>query len=320
MRYSNAIKFLKDSANTFNISHVTSKMNKNIHPCVDFYEFACGNYIRDTSISNRYRDWTIRSQIGESLLLNIKSILENPHTKYEGMAERQAKIFYDSCVDKANIRETLEGQPLIDLLELFGGWDILNMNNKPSPFIDESSNLKKLKYPDAAFTENWKMGFFDIYSEIDPQNSSMHLFNIKVVDQLTIPNRDTHNVIFIYPEMDKAHLNYMKNIGNLLLSDTNKTSNHFKIQDKERRFNHRDINETLDYPNKEEPTNSQLHIAMNKVLAFEKLFRQLHVNALMHFSQDYAPEDASDSYIAAIKAECFFTIDAIVLATITMSN
>ncbi|CAK9294575.1 unnamed protein product [Gordionus sp. m RMFG-2023] len=264
MRYSNAIKFLKDSANTFNI-YVTSKMNKNIHPCVDFYEFACGNYIRDTSISNRYRDWTIRSQIGESLLLNIKSILENPHTKYEGMAERQAKIFYDSCVDKANIRETLEGQPLIDLLELFGGWDILNMDNKPSPFIDESSNLKKLRYPDAAFTENWKTGFFEITTEIDPQNSSKYLFNIKVAIQLTLPISTYQIYNRVNIKFYNAHLNYVKNIGNLLLLDINK------------RLNHSDIRRNLFSRNKKWIDN-QLHIVMVNVLLFEKYIALVNNN------------------------------------------
>ncbi|CAK9294798.1 unnamed protein product [Gordionus sp. m RMFG-2023] len=255
------------------MSQITSKMNQSINPCTDFYEFACGSYIRDTSIPIGYNKWDYLMQNSQSISLTIKNILENPQTKYEGMAERQAKIYYDSCLDATNIREKLQGRPLIDLLDLFGGWDVLNRDNKPSPFIDESSNLKKIRYPDEAFTEEWNFGFFRINLEIDPKNSTKYLLGI-YISILTLPHKDTY--INSEPENLKfynAYLESMIDIGNLLVSNT--SYRHFKIQDDtEGRFKQSDINTTRDSSSKEDrqkKRESQLNIVMADVLEFERL-------------------------------------------------
>ncbi|XP_065317002.1 endothelin-converting enzyme homolog [Gordionus sp. m RMFG-2023] len=295
----NSLTILNEFINlkSFDMIQLTSWMNQSMDPCTDFYEFACGGYIQKTSIPSGYNRWDQISAISESILLTIKDILgdyssskgknkwlgreiimselscvriKNPHTKYEARAERLAKTYYDSCMDKNIIREKLGGKPLTDLLDLYGGWDVLNVDNKPSPFIDESSNLKK-----------------------DPKNSSKYILCI-YPGQVAPPYDDDYegNATFINLKRYDAYLKYMLNVGNLVV-----TSSGFP---KERRLNQHDSNLTRYTLGGEEhrqtPINNQLKTVMSNVLKFEG-----HLSNITPSSMDLETIDESNYVLMSLK-------------------
>ncbi|XP_065316933.1 endothelin-converting enzyme homolog [Gordionus sp. m RMFG-2023] len=298
----NSLTILNEFINlkSFDMIQLTSWMNQSMDPCTDFYEFACGGYIQKTSIPSGYNRWDQISAISESILLTIKDILgdyssskgnnkwlgreiimselscvrisnnKNPHTKYEARAERLAKTYYDSCMDKNIIREKLGGKPLTDLLDLYGGWDVLNVDNKPSPFIDESSNLKK-----------------------DPKNSSKYILCI-YPGQVAPPYDDDYegNATFINLKRYDAYLKYMLNVGNLVV-----TSSGFP---KERRLNQHDSNLTRYTLGREEhrqtPINNQLKTVMSNVLKFEG-----HLSNITPSSMDLETIDESNYVLMSLK-------------------
>ncbi|CAK9294462.1 unnamed protein product [Gordionus sp. m RMFG-2023] len=254
------------------MSQLTSWMNRSVDPCTDFYEFACGGYIQKTSIPSGFNEWNPLKAMSESILLTIKDILENPHTKYEARAERLAKTYYDSCMDEANIIEKLGGKPLTDLLDLYGGWDVLNVDNKSSPFIDESSSLKKIRYPDG-FLANFGFIFFELYPCLDPKNSSKYILCISP-GELTLPYRDDYysNATYNITRYD-AYLEYMMNVGNLLVYSAG-APKFSKTGSKDRRCNQSDTNLTCHASGKEDyrtQINNGLAFVMKNVLIFEWL-------------------------------------------------
>ncbi|CAK9294512.1 unnamed protein product [Gordionus sp. m RMFG-2023] len=253
------------------MNHLTSWMNLSIDPCTDYYEFACGGYIQKTSIPSGFNKWGQFDAISESILVTIKDILENPHTKYEARAERLAKTYYDSCMDETNIREKLGGKPLTDLLDLYGGWDVLNVDNKSSPFIEESSNLKKIRYP-KGFIGEFGFIFFNLDTCIDPKNSSKYILCI-YPGKRTLPyNHDYDgNSSSISLNRYDAYLKYMMNIGNLLVSGPgvpNKTKYIYLSR------------HTLGKPHSQTTVNNPLKTVMSNVLEFEEVLSSITPSSL----------------------------------------
>ncbi|CAK9294802.1 unnamed protein product [Gordionus sp. m RMFG-2023] len=260
--------FQKDLTKNFE-SEITYRMNQDMDPCSDFYEFACGGYRQKTLIPNGYPKWNDVMQTLDSIYSTIKDLLENPHTKYEGLAERQAKIYFDSCLDKTNIRKKLQGKPLKKLLDIYGGWDLYNVYKKPSPFIDASSTTKKIRYPEKGFPDKFNSVFFRLNIFPDPKNSSRNIFFI-FKGELTLPSKYYYDGSDLY----NSTLKYMTKIGNLLQKKST-ISKYMNMQDKII-LNLHAINKSDSEIQKErEKQKSQLTNIMSNVLQLERLIAKI---------------------------------------------
>ncbi|CAK9294801.1 unnamed protein product [Gordionus sp. m RMFG-2023] len=263
--------FHKDLTKNFE-SEITFRMNQDMDPCSDFYEFACGGYTHKTLIPNGYPKWNDAMQTLDSIYSTIKDLLENPYTKYEGMAERQAKFYYDSCLDKTNIRKKLQGKPLKELLDIYGGWDLYNVYKKPSPFIDDTSTSNKIRYPEKGFPDKFNSVFFRLNIFPDPKNSSRNLLYI-LKGELTNPSKDYYDGSDLY----NSTLKYMTKIGHLLRKKRI-VSEYFKMQDKNIKFNQHSFNKS-DHTRKQKEwkkqKKSQLRNIMSNVLELERLISQI---------------------------------------------
>lgn len=86
------------AARGFSIDNI----DKSVDPCVDFYQYACGTWMKNTEIPADQSNWVSFTQLDEDNQVILRKILEKAAT---GGAERNAvdqRIgdFYGSCMDE----------------------------------------------------------------------------------------------------------------------------------------------------------------------------------------------------------------------------
>ena len=84
-------------ASGFSIDNI----DKTVDPCVDFYQYACGNWLKASQIPADQTEWVSFVELYERNLVTERDILQKAAAKSDRDAVSQ-KIgdFYGSCVDE----------------------------------------------------------------------------------------------------------------------------------------------------------------------------------------------------------------------------
>lgn len=75
-------------------------MNASVNPCDDFYQFACGSFIKYTIIDDDKPFQTTFSIAGDMLLNKLRIIVTEPIKPDEQKPIKMAKLMFQSCMDK----------------------------------------------------------------------------------------------------------------------------------------------------------------------------------------------------------------------------
>ncbi|XP_041911816.1 LOW QUALITY PROTEIN: endothelin-converting enzyme 2 [Arvicola amphibius] len=183
---------------------ILESLDRAVSPCQDFYQFSCGGWIRRNPLPNGRSRWNTFNSLWDQNQAILKHLLENTTFNSSSEAERKTQRFYLSCLQLERI-EKLGAQPLRDLIDKIGGWNITG------PW-DEDNFMEVLKAVAGTYRAT---PFFTVYVSADSKNSNS---NVIQVDQsgLFLPSRDYYLNRTANEKVLTAYLDYMEELGVLL--------------------------------------------------------------------------------------------------------
>ena len=169
-------------------------MDKDVSPCDDFYQFACGNFIKHASIAND------ENKVGMITMVHkrVRNILINEAKEKikdgELNALKKLKTFYQNCMNKGTTLKVLnsnlqiqlnmihliilaqiekEGvKTLLEMINSAGGWPVLGNNWKEDEYIWTKTILNYINYGYVVFPST-------LYIENDIKNSSKNIITVR---------------------------------------------------------------------------------------------------------------------------------------------
>ncbi|KAJ6647387.1 Neprilysin-2 [Pseudolycoriella hygida] len=105
-------------------SDVLKRMNQAVNPCDDFYEFACGTYLKETVIPDDEISVSAFSSIENKLNEKLRVIAEEPIQDGEIEPFKNVKRLYKACMNTSLIEE-LGVTPVRNIVDRMGGWPVL---------------------------------------------------------------------------------------------------------------------------------------------------------------------------------------------------
>ena len=172
-----------------------ASLDRTVDPCVDFYQFACGGWLRSNPIPPDRARWGRFSEIDERNKLALRTLLEEAAKGIGGdAAMKKLGDFYASCMDEATI-------------EASGTKSI-------QPLLDKTTKVKDAKTWLAAVAKLHELGIWVVWDEIALADFKDSLTNVTYLDTdgLGLPDRD----YYVKPELEDKLDAYTVHVGRLL--------------------------------------------------------------------------------------------------------
>ena len=121
-----AVAVLRDQPSSNLADIVRNNMDESASPCDDFFQYSCGGWLSDNPLGLASRNDRLL-QVNLNNLKSLRNLIEG-NVDSNVPAVQLARKFYYSCKDTAAINAR-GVQPLLDLVKLTGGWNVISVSN-----------------------------------------------------------------------------------------------------------------------------------------------------------------------------------------------
>ncbi|KAF5280978.1 hypothetical protein FQR65_LT14902 [Abscondita terminalis] len=149
-----------------------------INPCENFYQFACGGYIKSKKIPIDKIEISTLSEIATLVSNQMQTVLKEPIHEKEPHTIKLAKELFGVCLNTTAIDEN-NLKTAKKFLKKLGGWPVLEENSWEENEFDWKKQMYKFR----------KFGFavnklLDVSVDINAENSSQRII---IIDQADLP-------------------------------------------------------------------------------------------------------------------------------------
>ncbi|XP_049286496.1 neprilysin-2 isoform X11 [Anopheles funestus] len=189
-------------------SKALDQMDQTVEPCDDFYNYACGKFVKETTIPDEKVSMTTFSVIEDRLQQQLRSLLSEDISDSEATPFKLAKNFYNLCMNKTRIEEK-GNKPLLDILDNLGGWPVLKGDSWD---LDSSwSWVKSVKdFRNNGYSTDF---FFEFSIVTDSKNSTRRIID---TDQASLGISREYLVKGMENPIVSAYYDYMVDLAVLL--------------------------------------------------------------------------------------------------------
>ncbi|XP_060234920.1 membrane metallo-endopeptidase-like 1 isoform X6 [Meriones unguiculatus] len=187
-------------------------MDQSKNPCDNFYQYACGGWLRHHVIPETNSRYSVFDILRDELEVILKGVLEESTVKDRPAVEK-AKTLYRSCMNETVIEKRDSG-PLLRILDMIGGWPVAM--DKWNETVGLTWELERqLAVLNSQFN---KRVLIDLFIWNDDQNSSRHVIYI---DQPTLgmPSREYYFNEGKNHKVREAYLQFMTAVAIMLRKD-----------------------------------------------------------------------------------------------------
>ncbi|XP_062988136.1 neprilysin [Elgaria multicarinata webbii] len=203
-------------------SRIIENMDRTIEPCKNFYQYACGGWLKKNIIpetSSRYSNFDI---LRDELEVVLKDVLEKENSA-DIEAVKKAKMLYRSCINESAI-DSKGGQPLISIMPTFSDWPVASDNWDTA----YGANWAAEKSIAELNSQYGKRVIINVFVGTDDKNSTQHIIHI---DQpsLGLPSRDYYECTGVYKEACTAYVDFMISVAKLIRQERGLAINETEI-------------------------------------------------------------------------------------------